>query len=740
MPKPLAGPQLQAHKVQTSQPVGGHQLRATAMRNPIVPDTRDLVLIGGGHTHALVLRKWGMNPLEGARVTVINPQGTAPYSGMLPGHLAGHYTRDALDIDLVKLSRFASARLVRDRAVGLDLAKREVLVASGRRIAFDVASLDIGITSAMPDLPGFDAHAVPAKPLGPLADAWRAVLAREAPVSVAVIGGGVAGAEILAAFAHQLNTRGHAKGLHLIERGTALAGLHPPTAQRLRHRLAELGATIHENARICAITGNSVQLEDREIAASFVCGAAGARPQEWLQDTGLDLHEGFVKVSATLETSAEGVFATGDCAHMVATPRPKAGVFAVRQAPVLFENLRACLSGHPPNRNYRPQDDYLKLISLGDKEAVGNRFGLAFQGPSIWRLKDRIDRGFMRKFQDLPVMAPQVVPKHHAAGVSEALSGQALCGGCGAKVGQGALLAALSGTSTDPNTGDDAALLKIGGADIVLTTDHLREVVSDPHVMAQIAAHHALGDIWAMGARAEAVTANIVLPQMSARLAERSLTEILDAAAAVFTPVGARIVGGHSSLGAELTIGFTLLGPCPSAPITLAGAQIGDRLVLTKPIGSGVLLAAEMAGRARAAWVEAAITHMTTSQQTAATLLSGAHAMTDVTGFGLVGHLQNICRASGVGARVQAAAVPLMSGALTLAEEGIRSSLFDENRAVLPELPKGARNDLLFDPQTSGGLLAAVAPDSDALPRLIDAGFPAADIGEVTPTPGIQVV
>ena len=139
-----------------------------------IPFTRDLVLIGGGHTHALVLRKWGMDPLPGVRVTVINPGPTAPYSGMLPGFVAGHYTRDELDIDLVRLCRFAGARLISGFADGIDVVNRAITVAGRSPIAFDVASVDVGITSSMPDLPGFATGAVPAKPLGAFATRWDA--------------------------------------------------------------------------------------------------------------------------------------------------------------------------------------------------------------------------------------------------------------------------------------------------------------------------------------------------------------------------------------------------------------------------------------------------------------------------------------------------------------------------------------------------------------------------------------
>jgi selenide,water dikinase len=546
---------------------------------------------------------------------------------------------------------------------------------------------------------------------------------------VAVIGGGVAGAEVAAAFANALAGKGRAARVHLVDRAKVLSALPVSTASRLRKALAGLGVICHENTEIVEITEQAIVTATGRIEAQFICGAAGARPHPWLTETGLTLHEGFIEVNPFLESSTQDIFATGDCAHMAFAPRPKAGVYAVRQAPVLYENLRARLADRTPTQRYSPQKDYLKLISLGEKSALGNKFGLNFQGPWVWRWKDGIDQRFMEKFRDLPVMERPDPPRERSAGVAEALAGKMLCGGCGAKVGQSALMGAL-GAETP---GDDAAALMVDGAQVIISTDHLREMVKDPYVMAEITAHHALGDLWSMGATPVAATANIILPQMKPRLSARSLHEIMTAARAVFGAAGAEIVGGHSSLGAEMTIGFTVLGRRDGPPVTLGGARVGDLLLLTKPIGSGVIMAAEMAGLAEAEWVEAALRQMTRLQRDAAEILRNAHAMTDVTGFGLLGHLRNICVTSEVGAVLRARDVPVMPGALVLAEQGISSSLFEENRLMLPEVSRSPLNDLMFDPQTAGGLLAAVAPEEAGLVEALRAaGHEAALIGEIT--------
>ncbi len=687
-----------------------------------VPFTRDLVLIGGGHTHALVLRSWGMNPLPGVRVTVINPGPTAPYSGMLPGFVAGHYTRDELDIDLVKLARFAGARIINGYASDIDVVGKTVTVAGRPPIEYDVAAVDVGITSAMPDVPGFTTHAIPAKPLGAFASKWDRFRVASAAPQIVIIGGGVAGAELAMAMAHAL--RDKQPTVKLIDRSRVLAALGYRARQTMLAALTANNIEIVEDAEVTEIFAEGVVLNDgRTIRSDFTTGAAGAKPHDWIAKTDLDLHEGFITVDATLQSSAAEVFAVGDCAHLSHDPRPKAGVYAVREAPVLFDNLRAVLSG-TDLRPYKPQRDYLKLISLGKKSALAEKFGTARSGALLWKLKDQIDRKFMTQFAELPTMKLPKLPRTTALGVTEALGDKPMCGGCGAKVGRGALRSVLA-----DHFGDDAAEIQPGQ---VMSTDHLRSLTLDPVLMTKITAVHALGDIWAMGAKPQAATASLILPRMSAALQERTLAEIMAAASEVFGQAGGKIIGGHTSLGDELTIGFTVTGLARS-PVTLAGGQVGDALIITKPIGSGTIMAAEMAGQARGEDVIACLELMVQDQAKASQILSRAHAMTDITGFGLAGHLRGICDASGVGATLRLSDIPLMQGAKDLSVTGVRSSLFDDNKAGAG-LIEGPNSDLLFDPQTAGGLLAAVARKTaeKALKSLKDAGYDAAIIGELT--------
>ena len=713
-----------------------------------MPLTRDLVLVGGGHTHALVARMWGMKPLPGTRVTLINPGPTAPYSGMLPGHIAGHYSRRELDIDLVQLARFAGARLILGAATAIDPINKVIEVEGRGAVAYDVASIDVGIHAEMSDLTGFAEYGTGAKPLDAYAERWRIFLGQAAAGEVApevvVIGGGVAGMELALAMTHALKRDAGDAHVSVVEAGEEIAAHNRAAAAMLRRAAEQAGVKLYLKAKLAQVGPKSVTLVDgTELPSRFTLGAAGAFAHGWLANSPLPLTEdGFVRVDDALRVEGcDGLFAAGDCAHMTHAPRPKAGVFAVRAAPILRDNLIAALSGGKMSP-FHPQKDYLKLISLGGKKALAEKWGYTISGPGLWRWKNRIDQKFMDQFRALPAMKRPALPSPVTAGVIEELHGsdKPLCAGCGSKVAPGALADVLGGlpkvgrADVLSGPGDDAAVLAVGGMKQVLTTDHLRAFTEDTGLFARIAALHALGDIWAMGAKPQAALVSVTLPRMSAALQRRSMAEIMGAAQAVLGAEGAEIVGGHSTMGAEMTLGFTLTGLCDAPPITNAGAQPDDVLILTRPLGSGVLLAAEMQGEADGDNVAKLLHVMATPQGDAAARLSGAHAMTDVTGFGLAGHLRAICQASGVGAEIFLDDLPLYDGALELAEEGQRSSIYDANLAAAPVInARGPRAVFLHDPQTAGGLLAALPAEESAevLRDLRTAGHAAAVIGRI---------
>ena len=717
------------------------------------PLTRDLILVGGGHAHAMVLKMWGMRRLAGTRVTVIDPGPTAPYTGMLPGFVAGHYRLDEIEIDLHRLCRFAGARLVVGAVTSIDQKARRVVINGGRTLEYDVLSINVGIHSSMPQLPGFEEFAAPAKPLGSFASAWHTYLGQvetgALPPCTTVIGGGIAGIELALAMSHALHSRAPDARVTLIEASDHIAFHAPASRRSLENALKDSGVQVITGTTATQINRDTIDLDDgMRVASSFTVGAAGARAHRWLQGAGLPLtDDGFIRVGPDLRAEGQdAVFAVGDCAHLTHAPRVKAGVYSVRAAPILYRNLRAVLSGKR-TRKFQPQTSYLKLVSLGRKSALAEKWGVAIAAPLLWKLKDRIDRKFIGQLSSLPNMQVPKPPRVRALG-DDGMS-QPLCGGCGGKVAPNALHGALSQLGSISRSdivlgpGDDAAIISNGTARLVLTSDHLRAFTADHAILSRIAALHALGDIWAMGAKPQSVLVNLTLPRMSVPLQQRTMGEIMSAAEDVFKSAGAAIVGGHSSLGMEMSIGFSITGVLEGDPISTAGAQVGDALILSRPIGTGTIFAADMRGLVSGREMHALLELLVQPQGSAAHILRHANAMTDVTGFGLAGHLSAVCKASGVGAVLDLAAVPVHSNAERLARAGVRSTIWEENRQASPvHGAEGPRAALLHDPQTAGGFLASVDPSqaSQIVHDLRLAGHDAAIIGRVVDThSGIKV-
>jgi selenide,water dikinase len=382
---------------------------------------KDLVLIGGGHSHVFVLKRFGLARPDGVRLTLISPTSDALYSGMLPGLVAGHYTIEETHIDLERLAHFSGARFIRDEAVGLDLARRHVLCRDRLPQSFDVLSIDIGSAPRTDDVPGAAEAAVPIKPIGRFLDRWTIlrdrVMTRAEPTRIGIVGAGAGGVEILLAaqlaLQHRLAAAGRgedAPEFHLFsDASDILPGHNTQVRAIFRSVLAERGIRFHlGRAVIAAAPGHVTTADgtDHPIDEIVWATAAGAAP--WLQQSGLRLDvNGFIAVDAALRSvSDDGVFAAGDIASSASHPRPKAGVFAVRQGPVLAENLRRALLGRDP-RPFVPQRQFLSLISTGDKSAVASRGswaagGEGVLGRALWQLKDRIDRRFVAAFNELP--------------------------------------------------------------------------------------------------------------------------------------------------------------------------------------------------------------------------------------------------------------------------------------------------------------------------------------------------
>jgi selenide,water dikinase len=717
---------------------------------------KDLVLIGIGHTHAHIVRMWKMNPIPDVRLTCVTNFWKATYSGMLPGTLAGLYPRERMEIDLVRLASASGARLIQAKVTGLDRQRQTVLVEGRPPIPYDALSIGIGSRPVDPPTGGNDRAVVLIKPMQTFLDRLDERVAElfesdgRDSIGVAVVGAGAGGLEVtfaMPAYFERRHSRCRLRQI-LIDRHTAIGrGLDAPTVRRVRRELERRGVEVMLGRDVVRMDGRRVYFSDGgDVECDLVLWAASARAPDALHGLGLPTDEaGFLLTDSTLRTIAgDAIFAVGDTGTIEAARTPKAGVYAVRQGPILWENLRRQLSGESLI-SFQPQKGFLKLLSTGDRRAILSWKGLSFHARWCWKLKDYIDGRFMDMYQSFDGMADGAMA---SAPLPPTRRMKVRCTGCGGKVGGSVLSRVLDRLDIPPSEHvlvgldqpDDAAVIRPpGGRPVVATADFFSSFLDDPYLVGRVAALNSASDLFALGSKPVAALALATIPVGDPRKQEDLLFELLSGSLREFRAMGATLVGGHTIEGPSITLGFAMLGGSDESPPTLKSQLVtGDLLVLTKPLGTGILLAAHMQARLKAEWMDGLQSVLLTSNQRPAELARemGVRGMTDVTGFGLAGHLLEMLSASGLSAELWLETLPLLPGTEELIRDGVESTLAPANRAALAEmdvpmeLQRLPTYAALFDPQTSGGLLVAVAADraDDYVSRFAAAGLPPARV------------
>lgn len=670
------------------------------------PIRTDLVLLGAGHAHVEVLRRFALRPELGVRLTLVSREPETPYSGMLPGLIRGDYDVDQAHIDLAPLAAAAGARLIVAEVTGLDLTARQVRMTGRPALPYDLLSIDIGGEPALP--PG--SEGVPVKPIGRLRDRLIRLTERLPPGGrVAVIGSGPAGCELALALMHGL--RGRARITLVSETAEPVARAPAHARRTVRAALVDAGVELISGVRALGVATGQLHLSDGStVKVADALWATGVVGPAFLAASGLECDaDGCVRVDAGLQAlHHSGVFAAGDCAALEGRDLPKAGVWAVRAGRPLAENLRRAAHGKPLRR-WRPQSDALTILGLGSERAVAWRNGLAVSGRLVWRWKDHIDRRWIGMFQR-PMRRTEQLPQPARLGV-------VLPAGFGA-----------------PD--EVAVLLPPAGQAVVQSIEQLPACIDDPFVFGQIAAAHALSNLHAMGARPWSALAMAGVSYASGDRMRAELAAMLQGAAEVLRAEGCSLAGSHSGEAAEPELGFALTGLAdPKRLLRKSGLRLGDSLLLTKKLGTGIVLAGHRRGEAKAAWLLATIDSMRASNARAGQILRdhGVVACTGIAGFGLAGHLLEMLRASRVAAVLWPNALPALPGAAELAARDVESAPAAENRRMLGPLGTQPNTALLVDPQTSGGLLAGVPSEAVAgcLAALAAAGTPAIVIGRV---------
>ena len=751
------------------------------MQTDTDPIIGELILIGGGHSHVQVINHFAMNPIRGLRITLVSDRVEAPYSGMLPSLLAGWYRHEQAHFDLQRICQRAGIRLIIGEVTHVDARKKIVTIHGYPPLRYDLLSINVGsrpkmISTFTHNTIALGEQLIPLKPIYRFLPRWNGLIAKlkawssTQPASLAVVGGGVAGVEVSLILQHQLDQLDIKANLRLFQRDTdLLPGHSKKVVQTMSNKLSSAGIGVYVDHQVTGYDGQTLKFapsakDQQEYPAHYVLLATQAAAARWIRDSGLAVNnEGFLLVDESLRVKdQDDIFGAGDCIHFESRPLPKAGVFAVRQGEILSKNLAIRIKTMFPRKRfvplpslkaYQPQKKALALITSGERKATMSYHirgkPLSFEGRWVWLWKDWIDRRFMDRFQNIPKMdnrrrfKDSLIPQHWEYN---------RCGGCGSKLSPNILQGALKDLKDryphvvmSSQTMDDGAILSgIDDHSLVVSYDQFRSFTEDPFIFGKVITHHALSDIFSMGAKPHSAMVSLTLPPAIQAIQQNEFDLVMSGILDVLSQEGAELVGGHSAEGAELTAGIAAHGLLAKdqAPLTKSGLEEGDLLILTKPLGTGILLAANMDGNLPGYRYEALIKALLTSQKETTKICRAMNvkSCTDVTGFGLGGHLQEMAAASQKSVEIFYKDLPLYEGVLECIANGYEASLAAANAARLQSLLMSKEDltterlrqqwPLLFDPQTNGGLLLAIKPDKNraCIEALKDIGLSSAKV------------
>ncbi len=710
-----------------------------------------LVLAGGGHTHALILRRWCMDPSLRPKglITLISRKSTTMYSGMLPGLIAGYYSLNEVLINLRTLSEKAKVVLVIDEIRGLNVIDNCIFLQDRPPIYFQRLSLDIG-SEACEDKEHVQKTGIDLGiPIKPLTAAMQWIENQEKDTldfdkkPLTVVGSGLSALEVVLALRSRWSNR----------------------FLRLQADMCKLSPTFKK-----ALDKAKIDLIPRRASISgHVLFCTGSKAPNWLKKSNLEVDsDGRVFTTNTFQViNYPYIFAVGDCGVIKKQYRPASGVWAVRAAEPLARNLERFSKNLEPS-GWLPQKRALQLIGGGGyqskKPVAWASWGHFLIGPHhlLWKWKEKIDRKFMAKLD----------VEFGMDSSENSIDSDMGCRGCAAKLPSKPLKEALdqanlSALSANPEDSVFIASLQ-GGKGLVQSVDGFPALISDPWLNGRLTALHACSDLWATGACVSSAQAVITLPNVSDKIQKELLAQSLSGINSALEIQGAKLVGGHTvedrsdapepiSLGIQIALCVNGLVSSGIDPWTKGGFCEGDALMLSRGLGSGVLFAAARAGKVCSQDLDAAINELATSQHILVEALLKAqernhsnpivHACTDITGFGLLGHLEEMLFASNskriklgqslLRIQLEAELIPSLKGALSLLRDGYASTLAPANRRAWSLLDKrdgspafvelslgkglyaGCQEyetimELIVDPQTCGPLLIA-CPNEDAI-------------------------
>ena len=702
------------------------------IENEDIPITNDLVLVGGGHSHIILMMELSKKPIQGNRITLVSNEIDTPYSGMIPGFIEGVYSWRESHIDLYKLSLRLNIRFIHSKVINISSANKEIYLKDRPSIKFDVLSVDSGIESNYKKIKGAEKFCIPVKPISGLANNFLNKI--KDLNDIAFIGGGAGAVELaLAIRKRYIRDKSNLKISIITGKNGLLSSFSNHTRQTSKNALKEAGISIIENTEVLEVKKNKIIMSDNNTLKIDKCIlSTNAMAPNWLKSSDIKLNaNGFIIVNSAFQTNREFIFAAGDIVDFDNQNLHKAGVFAVRSGKPLAKSIKSYIITKS-GKKYSFRKNYLALIGLSNGYTIGTKYNYSYSSKFNSFLKKYIDQKFIDKFKNKSSKKNEYISDIINKTLSLldinskfnfVKSNQMQCKGCAAKVPFTALKNTLPENITDSS--DDASSIS-NYPQLFQTIDMINAIIPDPFLMGKIAANHSLSDIIAVKSKPIAALMMLQLPFSNVDINSRDLEQVLCGAKEIFDKHNCIINGGHTMIGkdSDPVIGFTVTGESKLKENKNKKSykiKNNDTLVLTEKIGSGIIFCGINNDMIDSYFQKDVITQMTNGNFLFGNISEKLNilSMTDITGFGLANHLLNLIKRdkNKTGLTIFPEKIPIFNGVKEAIDKGVKSSLFESNyntaiNSIIYDRQKKSIDEILYDPQTVGGL-AFIVPKEE---------------------------
>ena len=693
----------------------------------------DLVLIGGGHSHIMLMMELSKKPIQGNRITLISNEIDIPYSGMIPGFIEGIYTWRETHIDLYKLCFKLNIRFIHSEVLEISAINKEIILKNRPKIKFDVLSINIGIQSSHKSIKGAHKYSIPVKPISKLSHNFLTEIKKCS--NIAFIGGGPASVELALGLQKRFKNTNPNFKITIITGKNGLLNSFPNKTQKVAKKtLQNTQINIIEKIEVIEVQKDKLILSDKsklKIDKSIL--STNAMAPVWIKKSDINLNsKNFIIVNDKFQTNFNYVFAAGDIVDFNNQNLIKSGVFAVKSGKPLAKSIRGFIQKklsipHTFNRNY------LSIIGLSNGLAIATKYNFTFTSKLSFLLKKLIDQNFVKKFnnlnQDNYILKNlfKIFKFINQKNNKNVHDHQMQCRGCAAKVDFNTLKTTLS---KEIITSSEDAITINKYPNLYQSVDMINSIVSDPYILGKIAANHAISDIVAVNSSLVSALMVLQLPYSSSEINSRDLEQVTSGANEIFKLANCSIGGGHTMIGKDEdpVIGFSVIGEKKRIlqnKIT-PKVKVNDVLILTEKIGSGIIFAGINNDIIDSYHQIEVINQMSKGNINFSKISEKLNilSMTDVTGFGLLNHLLNLIkRDSGkTGLTIYPDKVPIFNGVTEALSKNVRSSLFDKNfdvaqKELIYDREKKLIDEILYDPQTVGGL-AFIIPKEEKVEQI----------------------